>query len=83
MGRNLKTSNMESQYKIFESNLWPLKSLLLFPSVRKQMLNVQHYIKLQPLHCSKIMYTDNNAMFYTDTNNADYSNAFLQNTAGW
>lgn len=50
----LKTLNMESQYKIFESNLWPVTSSLLFPSVRKQILNVKPYINLQLLHCSKI-----------------------------
>jgi len=50
--RNLKTSNTESQYKIFEGNLWSVTSSLLFPFVRKYILNVKRYIKLQPLHCS-------------------------------
>jgi hypothetical protein len=39
--------------------------------------------KLQALHFSKIPYTDNHTMFYTDTNNGDSINAFLQNNAGW
>ena len=52
--RNLKTSNMESQYKIFEGNLWPVTSSLSFAFVRKYILNVKRYINLQPLHCSKI-----------------------------
>jgi len=55
---------MKSQYKIFDSNLWPVTSSLLFRSTRKQILNIKHYIKLQPLHCSKILYTDNHAMFF-------------------